>query len=86
MDYLRRSAQPTSLLEIIADVRSRWRLKLALRGTVRVAGAICLLFLLAAYGMEWARFSGPSVIIARVAFLAALVAAVFWFLVQPLRR
>jgi hypothetical protein len=86
-EYLRRrSTPPTDLNQIIAEVRSRWRLKLALRGAVRVVGVALALLLLAAYGMEWARFSATSIIAARVLMAAALVASVFYFLVQPLKR
>jgi len=82
----RRSSNPTNLLDIVAEVRSRWRMKLALRGAVAVAGIGFGLFLLAAYGMEWARFSGASIIAARVAMLVVLAASAYWFLFVPLRR
>ena len=50
------------------EVRTRWRLKLALRGAVaRRRASRSALFLLAAYGMEWARFSAASIIASRVA-------------------
>ena len=68
----RRSSSPTNLLDIIGEVRTRWRMKLALRGALAVAGIGFGLFLLAAYGMEWARFSGASIIAARVAMLVVL--------------
>jgi hypothetical protein len=82
----RRSSSPTNLLDIIGEVRTRWRMKLALRGALAVAGIGFGLFLLAAYGMEWARFSGASIIAARVAMLVVLAASAYWFLFVPLRR
>src|SRR5688500_5387109 len=83
---LRPQSTPASgLSQIIHDVRSRWRLKLALRGLAWVAGVAVLVFLAAAYALEWARFSGPSIIAARGLWAVALVAAVFYFLVRPLR-
>lgn len=86
-DYLRQSgASSVTLLDIISEVRRRWRMKLALRGAVRVAAVGVGLFLLAAYGMEAARFSAGSILAARVTMAVALVASVFWFLVRPLRR
>ncbi|MBI4263670.1 MAG: hypothetical protein HY657_04800, partial [Acidobacteria bacterium] len=86
-EYLRRrSTPPTSLNEIIGEVRSRWRMKLVLRGAVRVVGVALVLLLVAAYGMEWARFTATSIIAARVLMAVALVASVFYFLVRPLRR
>src|SRR6266545_1884812 len=87
LEYLRRqSTSPTTLLEIIAAVRSRWRLKLALRGALAIAVTGFVLFLLTAYGLEWARFSDASIIGARVLMLVAAVALIAWFLVRPLRR
>ena len=55
LEHAPRSAQPTELLEIIAEVRRRWRFKLALRGMVRVVIVAMLLILAATYGIEWAR-------------------------------
>jgi hypothetical protein len=87
LEYLRRqTAPPTTLLEIIAAVRSRWRLKLALRGALAVAVIGFALFLLTAYGLQWARFSGASIVGARVLMLAGAVGLIAWFLVKPLRR
>src|SRR5689334_4649940 len=77
---------PTSLIDIIAGVRRRWRMKLAVRGAARVALVALLLLLLAASGLEWARFTTVSIIAARVGLLVALLASIYWFVVQPLRR
>ena len=86
-EYLRRrSTPPTALHEVINEVRARWRMKLALRGLASAAGVSVLLFLIAAYTMEWARFSAGSIIGARVALAAALLATFYYFLVRPLRR
>jgi hypothetical protein len=75
-----------NLLEIIARVRNRWRMKLAMRGAARVAALALVLLLVAAYAMEWARFSAASIIAGRIAIPIALLAAVGWFIVRPLRR
>ena len=86
-EYLRRrSTPPTNLTEIISEIRSRWRMKLILRGAVRVVGVALALLLVAAYGLEWARFSATSIIAARVLMAVTLVGSVFFFLVRPLRR
>ncbi|NOT43292.1 MAG: hypothetical protein HOP14_01670, partial [Acidobacteria bacterium] len=77
---------PTDLMAIIAEVRSRWRMKLVLRGAVRFSGVALALLLLAAFGMEWARFSGPSIIASRVLMGLALIGAAWVFLLQPFRR
>ena len=82
----RRSPSSNSLLEIISEVRSRWRVKLLIRGAVGMAGIAFVLFLLAAYGMEWARFSPASILAGRVILFVTLLGCVAWFLVRPLRR
>jgi hypothetical protein len=87
LEYLRsRNTPPTDLVGIIAHVRTRWRLKLALRGAVAVLGVAFALFLIAAYAMETVRFTGASIIASRVALAVAFAVSVFWFLVRPLRR
>ena len=86
-DYLRRRSIPSSnLTDLISEARSRWRVKLALRGAAWVVGIALVLLLVAAYGLEWARFSASSILAARVLMGVALVAAIFYFLVRPLRR
>src|SRR5688572_31043835 len=80
------STPPNDLFGIIAHVRTRWRLKLALRGAACVLGVAFVLFLLAAYGMEWLRFTTASIIASRVLLAVAFGLSVYWFLVRPLRR
>ena len=86
-DYLRHGSSTSSdITRIISDVRTRWRLKLALSGVARIVGVAVALFVAAAYGMEWARFSPAAIITARVLLASAVVASIFMFLVRPLRR
>jgi hypothetical protein len=85
-ENLRRRSSSSTLLEIVAEVRRRWRVKLLMRGAVSVAGIVFVLLLLAAYGLEWARFSPLAVVMGRVVMAVALVASVAWFIVRPLRR
>ena len=85
-EYLqRRSTPPLDLTEIVSAVRSRWRLKLALRGVARSVGVAVALFVVAAYGLEWARFTASSIIAARILLASAVIASIFYFLVRPLR-
>ena len=80
-EYLRRrSTPPTHLHQVINEVRARWRMKLALRGVAWAAGISVALFLLAAYAMEWARFTPVSIIGARVLLAAAILASIYYFL------
>ena len=81
-EYLqRRSNPPADLTQIISELRSRWRLKLALRGVARSVGVAVVLFVVAAYGMEWARFTASSIIAARILLASAVIVAIFYFLV-----
>ena len=80
------STASAGLIDIINQVRNRWRAKLTLRGVVWVLAIAFSLFLLAAYGLEWARFTGNSIMAARVGIVVAIVASVWFFLVRPLRR
>ena len=87
LESLRRDkTPPTDLIGIISHVRSRWRTKLLVRGAVAVALICAAVFFLAAYVLEWSRFSGPSIIAARVLLVAVALASVGWFLVRPMRR
>src|SRR5688500_15327861 len=86
-DYLRRrSNPPTNLTEIIGAVRSRWRMKLLLRGAVRIVAVTVAFLLVAAFALESVRFSIPSIIAARVLLFVALGASAYWFLFRPMRR
>jgi hypothetical protein len=86
LEYLRRASVPTDLLGIIAEVRRRWRLKLALRGIVRVLAVLLAFFLAAAVLMQWDRFSPMSIVLARVLLAVTVLGSVYWFLVRPLRQ
>src|SRR5687767_1345178 len=87
LDNLRRSSTPPQdLFGIIAHVRNRWRMKLALRGAVALLAAAFGLFVLAAYGLETVRFTTTSIIVARVGLVVGFIAAILWFVVRPLRR
>jgi hypothetical protein len=86
-DSLRRhSDPPTDLVGIIRQARRRWRLKLAVRGLAVVAGLGLALFLVAAYVLEWARFTPASIMTLRVVSALGLAAAAAYFLVLPLLR
>ena len=87
-DYLPQGSSTSSsdITRIVTDVRKRWRLKLALRGVARIVGVAVALFVVAAYGMEWARFSPAAIITARILLASAVAASIWMFLVRPLRR
>ena len=88
IDMLRRSgnAESSDLVEVIRQIRRRWRFKLAFRGTVLVAALAVAALIGAAFGLESWRFSPGSILTFRVLLsivLAAIVAALF---VRPLLR
>lgn len=86
LEYLRRASVPTDLLGIIAEVRRRWRLKLALRGVVRILGTLVVFFLVAAVLMQWDRFSPTSIVLSRILLAITLFTSVYYFLVRPLQQ
>ncbi|MGD2121695.1 MAG: hypothetical protein PVJ76_08120, partial [Gemmatimonadota bacterium] len=74
------------VLPIIRSVRTRWRLRMVLRGLSIVLGAGFLAFLLSAYGLEATRFSPSAVTTFRI-LAWVLVALLFYlFLIRPLLR
>jgi hypothetical protein len=76
----------TELLDIIAHVRRRWRLKLALRGAATAAALTAGAFMVAAFGLEALKFSPAAIIAFRIMTLAVLAIVAIWFLVRPLAR
>ena len=50
------------LLDVIRQIRNRWRFKLALRGVVVVAIGSILALLLSASGLEAFKFSAAAII------------------------
>ena len=68
------SDRRAELVDVIRRVRNRWRLKLALRGTVIVVAGTLLALLLSASSLEALRFS-PTAMGSRTATLSASDAA-----------
>src|SRR6476659_7694052 len=83
---MRRTKATSGLVDIIHDVRRRWRYKLALRGAVGVLGLGVAALLLSALGLESWRFSAGSIITFRVVLGLTLAALTYWFLLRPLLR
>ena len=74
------------LLAVIAEVRRRWRMKIALRGALLVAGIGLLLFLASARALEAARFTPQAILIFRVVLVAAAAGLIAYLMVRPLLR
>ena len=87
LEHVRRSAQPTELLDIIAQVRRRWRMKLALRGAVWV---VAVALLLVARGDLRHRVGALERIVHPRRRASAWPSSCWppccWFIVRPLRR
>ncbi|HEU4926941.1 MAG TPA: DUF4175 family protein, partial [Vicinamibacterales bacterium] len=76
----------SDLIGIIRQVRRRWRMKLALRGTATVAALMVVVFLAAALGLESSRFAPGVILTFRVLLPLALLALVGVFFIRPLLR
>ena len=74
------------LLEVVRQVRRRWRIKLALRGAVGflLAGLIAILAI--AYTLEALKFSPDAIFWFRIVTALVFVAAGAWFFARPLSR
>ena len=85
-DDVRRDDSSTELVDVIRQVRRRWRMKLALRGALGVLGLGLIVLLLSAYGLESWRFTPSSIITFRIILGLALAGLVAYLLVRPLMR
>ena len=74
------------LLEVVRQVRRRWRIKLALRGAVGFLLAGLLAIIAIAYTLEALKFSPASIFWFRIVTALVLVAAGAWFFARPLSR
>ena len=76
----------TELLDIIGQVRRRWRVKQAIRGAVGVAAIGAAVFLLTAWGLETWRFTAGAILAARIVIALSVAGLVAYLLVRPLLR
>ena len=75
-----------ALLEVIRQVRHRWRMKLAIRGAVGFIAATVLALVASAYALEALRFSPGAILSFRIILFVVAGALAAWFLVRPLMR
>jgi hypothetical protein len=83
---LRSDDSSSELVDVIRQVRRRWRMKLALRGALGVVGLGLVVLLLSAYGLESWRFTTGSIIAFRIILALAVAGLVGYLLVRPLMR
>ena len=81
-----REQYAAELLEIVRQVRRRWRMKQALRGALIVLGVGALVFIASASALEAARFSEGAILGARILIALAMAALVALFLVRPVLK
>ncbi|MEX2584371.1 MAG: DUF4175 family protein, partial [Gemmatimonadota bacterium] len=72
------------LVEVVGQVRRRWRLKLALRGLAALGVALLVAFLLSAFAVGEFGFAAPVVVTARVALAILFVALLVALVLPPL--
>ncbi|MGH7552951.1 MAG: hypothetical protein ACREMQ_07955, partial [Longimicrobiales bacterium] len=80
------SSGHAQLLSVIGQVRSRWRLKLALRGVAIVGAGTVIAVLLSAYGLEKLGFSAGAIITARIIVYLSVFGLALRYLVLPLMK
>src|SRR5215510_1855284 len=85
-DSLTGGTSRQELVEVIRQVRSRWRTRLLLRGGIIVLAGGLLVLALASWGLQVYRFSPSSVTGFRVATLTILALLTGIWLVRPMRR
>src|SRR5205823_687261 len=78
--------QRAELVDVIGEVRRRWRIKLAVRGAAIAIGGTVLALLVSASGLEALRFSSRAIIGFRVLILMTVAALLARWVVAPLLR
>ena len=74
------------LVEVIRQVRSRWRMRILLQGGVIILVGALVAIALASFGLQTYKFSPQSVTGFRIAVFAAFAALLLVWLVRPMRR
>jgi hypothetical protein len=86
LGYNSSGSSRSALLDVIRQVRSRWRTKLALRGVARFLVVTVLVLIASAYALETLRFSPAAILAFRIIVGLAVVASAAWFIARPLMR
>ena len=74
------------LVNVIREVRHRWRMKLLVRGAIIIVVGALLALALASYGLQATKFSPTSVMGLRVATWTVFVGLLGFWLLRPLRK
>src|SRR5262245_33398134 len=74
------------LVNVIRQVRTRWRTKLLLRGAVIFVAGSLIALILASIGLQTYKFSPGSILTLRIATISVFVLLLVGWLLRPLRR
>src|SRR5215471_1808279 len=74
------------LVNVIREVRHRWRMKLLVRGAIIIVVGALLAIALASYGLQATKFSPTWVTGLRIATWAVLIGLLAFWLLRPLRK
>ncbi|HSM16240.1 MAG TPA: DUF4175 family protein [Gemmatimonadales bacterium] len=74
------------LLQVVRTVRTRWRLRVFLRGAAILALATVGMMLLATYGIDRFRFDDTAVLVFRVLLYAVIGGVAIWYVIKPQLR
>ena len=74
------------VLDIIKNVRTRWRFRVAFKGLAIVLAAGTAAFLLSAFGLNALRFAPTAVLGFRLAAWATVTVLAYFYFVRPLRK
>ena len=76
----------TLLLDLVRQVRRRWRTRLLLKDTAIALAAGLAALVLSAWALELLKFSAPAILTFRILFALVAASLVGWFLVRPMLR
>ena len=74
------------LLDVVADVRRRWRARQLIQGVALTLGVGFAVFFAATWGIDRLRFEDTAVLVFRLVLWAAAIGLLGWFVVRPLFR
>ena len=74
------------LLDIVADVRRRWRVRQLIQGVAVTLGVGFAVFFAATWGIDRLRFEDTAVLVFRLVLWAAAAGLLFRFVVRPIFR
>lgn len=84
--WAKRRSTEHQLLEVVRDVRRRWRVRQLIQGVAVTLGIGFAVFFIATFGIDRLRFEDGAVLAFRILLWVAAAGLVAWFVVRPLLR